>query len=201
MKHSILFLFIFYALHTTAWSAIIYSNPDDITVHHWGIDSVWIDIDGNGVDDFNFRSNMGEFYVAPRTQNLAALKGPPPSDLGDSDSLYAFNYGDIIKTSDQADYHWSNRYAGIVSYMNVGGIGEYQNKTAYGGFAFDIEGNTHYAWVQIRGRDRQNAGDILDWAYEDIPNKAIVAGSIPEPQTYALIMGLITLVIVWRKPN
>ena len=53
------------------------------------------------------------------------------------------------------------------------------NRTDYLGFRFSISGNEHYGWVRIRvpanGKEKPDA-HLIDYAYETIPNKSIIAG-------------------------
>lgn len=51
----------------------------------------------------------------------------------------------------------------------------------YIGVRFNISGAPHYGWIQYEGSVDGKSGTIIDWAYEDTPNTAILAGQKPSP--------------------
>jgi hypothetical protein len=68
--------------------------------------------------------------------------------------------------------------------------------TRFVGLEFDIGGNTHYGWVRVSVVRGPNILDDLqltihDWAYQDTPGAAIVAGQgippLPEPGSLAML--------------
>jgi hypothetical protein len=46
----------------------------------------------------------------------------------------------------------------------------------------------HYGWIRAFIAEISNDITVLDYAYENLANKAIVAGSVPEPATLALLL-------------
>jgi len=57
-----------------------------------------------------------------------------------------------------------------------GNYGDFGGKRGYMGVRFDISGNTHYGWIQFDAAFDGLSGTIVDWAYEDVPGKAVAAG-------------------------
>ena len=50
---------------------------------------------------------------------------------------------------------------------------------AYLGLQFDIKGKTHFGWARVKRTSTNGGGfpaEITGYAYETVPNKAIVAG-------------------------
>lgn len=56
------------------------------------------------------------------------------------------------------------------------------------GVQFSEGGNTHYAWVEITFGADAGSRAITAWAFESTPSTAILAGVVPEPGTYALML-------------
>jgi len=54
--------------------------------------------------------------------------------------------------------------------------GNFGGKKGYLGVRFDISGKTHYGWIQFDATLNRSPVTIVDWAYEDVPGKAIAAG-------------------------
>jgi hypothetical protein len=84
------------------------------------------------------------------------------------------------------------------------GIGEFAGvESAYAGLQLLINGNTHYGWIRLGAPlPFLNGGWIYDFAYETRPDTPILAGAVPEPSTWALLVGGGVL-MVWftRKRN
>jgi hypothetical protein len=86
----------------------------------------------------------------------------------------------------------------------------YGAKDRFLGFSFVIAGKTHFGWARLSFR---NIGcyrcilGVIDYAYETIPNKAIIAGdegqpseaSVP-PTLGALALGAAALTL-WRRED
>jgi len=75
----------------------------------------------------------------------------------------------------------------------------------YLGISFDVEGSTHYGWIEF-SHDRtrpdplNNSLMIHGWAYESTPDTPIIAGAIPEPSTGILtLVGSLGLLLVARS--
>jgi len=51
------------------------------------------------------------------------------------------------------------------------------NDGGYLGVKFEINSATHYGWIQYKANSDASVGTIIDWAYENTPDKAIKAGA------------------------
>lgn len=90
--------------------------------------------------------------------------------------------------------NWPNPAAGFAQYP----YGNFYSATGFAGVRFDTAGGAakHHGWVRLRLTNNGFGGftphaqvgrvDVIDWAYNTVPNAPIVAGQIPEPTTAAL---------------
>jgi hypothetical protein len=160
-----------------------------------------LDFNDDGQDDFIIEA--GESLEAIGLGDNAIYAIPqPPGELG-SDCV-PLPFGAAIGPQLPAGRVWdqtevrqlgqSTRYIGSVLHyvLDIGAGGLWLGGTdAYMGAEFDIDGETHYGWLHIEIPDplRGNKGIIHDMAYNTIPGQPILAGQVPEPSTWALLVG------------
>ncbi|MEQ9460889.1 MAG: PEP-CTERM sorting domain-containing protein [Phycisphaeraceae bacterium] len=114
--------------------------------------------------------------------NLTARSFAPASTLASSGSYYArsFTPGSLIDGS-------ASPAAGAKLMTNRGAGYDFVGQGNFLGYSFEIDGNTHYGWVQVDvSADLLNA-TVTGYAYESTPDTGIVAGAIPEPTSLALL--------------
>ncbi len=172
-------------------AATVYSGVKNIAIGENG--TVALDLDGNGVIDFNALNTMpvaltgGEKdyskhkanFITPEDGNAIAFSdgilqnfitgAPIPNDAiswltaGSVDNDFGFNL----------DYgNIINDSAGL----NICAQGPFGGKKGFIGVKFQINYNTHYGWIRYAGIGVNNtlvSGTIVDWAYEDAPYTAI----------------------------
>ena len=181
----------------SAHADIIYTdiNPDSIRPgNNLQMDQFFfIDLDGDGVDDFKFGMNNqlnplpnyniwqgvwcsatnvqarsgSSFGVAARTLNLANDYSYG-SVIGNSGSFKS--YGTLGAIS-----YWSN--AG--SNGGFGNVGFFENQgDKYVGLKFYSDSTTfHYGWARVNVDSANYGFTLKDFAYQDIPEIPIVAGA------------------------
>ncbi len=151
-----------------------------------------------------FRQEDNEFLVsffsetAYRFYSVARLGSDvsvgTPNQMGSSGTFFAFTN---FSTNDNPDspVTVTNNLAKYIggygfSYGNWLGLG-----TGFLGLKFDVDGNTHFGWLNITLGPSANPRDRLvvtlnSFAYEDEPNTPIVTtipALIPEPSSLALL--------------
>ena len=126
------------------------------------------------------------------TQRISTVVLPVPLALAYGDTIGSqrqFNY-DSLNHAHYLYHKDSFNYAGT-NYMNYKG---HWNDTTwhFAGVAFKLNGNTHYGWMRLRIiyiSALQVAVQSYDFAYEDIPGKAILAGDTVGADAVSTIVG------------
>lgn len=122
--------------------------------------------------------------VAIRCENGSAVAQSQSSPVS---LVAAYNSGEGISNS----LSWQTnvsllRFDGTVAYPPVlptpvpVTAGNFTGNTdRYIGVRFTVAANTYYGWIRVSVSTNADSYTIKDWAYEDTPNTAINAGSLP----------------------
>lgn len=167
--------------------------------------SVAVDINGDGQDDYLFTWGM-DFGMRCLGENKAAGYFLTPWERARARALIAdAEIGSSVSPVSWVGNQDSPSGLGLSSWRAIGdpdfmGIGEFAGiESAYAGLQLQINGNTHYGWIRLGAPlPFLNGGWIYDFAYETRPGVPILAGAVPEPSTWALLIGG-GVVIVWFK--
>jgi hypothetical protein len=150
------------------------------------------DLKINGQTAFTFYSGT-DFSIIPSSLN--AVIGVQPG-LPDDQSPFAIALaaGQPIGP-EAAGYDWLPNIPGIggptlVASRDIGSIGYFAGiESAYLGLQFQLAGQTYYGWARAGAPvGGINGGWIYDYAYQTMPNTPILAGQVPEPSTFALLL-------------
>ena len=177
--------------------------------------TVDIDLNGNGTVDFIFESGgwTSGFNVQPQNGGRVIAVAP------DASSPFPLDRTSAIGENLGENPYWSNQRAIFVSCLSVtppfdtacGGTwfelidpigGNYRGIVAFLGVEFRVGDDTYYGWMEIDTETipvTTNGGYINRWAYNSTPGEPIYAGQIPEPRTYALILGVLVAGFVAMK--
>lgn len=73
----------------------------------------------------------------------------------------------------------------------------------YGGFQFQIAGNTHLGWFQLENLGELSVVRIVNAAWQTIPETGINAGAVPELPATPMMFGVVAGLTVWwlRRPT
>jgi hypothetical protein len=180
---------------------LLYSANDGTRVlHSLGVNG----LRGNGILDFLSRSRNGRQHQCAKALPRGAKVGP--RDRFDTKAVMGWEY-----------YGFQRSSGSFCTWQKV-------TTQAFVGFKFSIVGQTHFGWARFGGISlgvrQRAAATFIDYAYETIPNKAIVtghtkerndssAGSTPaalstptrEPATLGVLALGSPALSVWRRKN
>jgi hypothetical protein len=189
-------------LTTSAQGTISYHNEGAIPVFSDGVTGAGreLDLDGNGTVDYSVIAAFG-FWIVPADLNEVVGRPEGGFDLGSY--VWPLGAQENISSLVPAPLQWT----GTETYVSPGGStsliypafhlrstsgtdGPWQSGVdAYIGVSFLIDDQTHYGWINLEIPDnRLNGGVIHDWAYNTVPGEMILAGQVPEPSTWALLI-------------
>ncbi len=151
-----------------------------------GFDYRPLDLDGNGTTDFVMDTSL-LMTVALVGEGSNRFLGTVNWDGGVF--VLPMIAGSSITPVAPAESVWAQRGTVSACAWPFGCVGPWLGRTAYTGVEFRIGEALHYGWMQIEHFEFSNAGRILDWAYETRPGVSILAGAVPEPSAWALLVG------------
>ena len=196
-----------------AQGTIAYYQPSS-PLQAWGTE---LDLDNNGQADVRFYDGSQLFiYFGMNASGVGAsqlLVTPQgPYDLGSY--LVGLNEGFVIGDSTAPSLMWAPQDApNLYGQATVLGFyipesgdrvipdGYFYGTTAFMGIHFQIGTDWHYGWVRLCGTEWLDFGGttVLDWAYETRPGVPILAGAVPEPSMWALLVGGGVLMAWFRR--
>lgn len=172
---------------TSAQTAIIYTDIDDVTVNFG--ESVLIDLDDNGTSDFYFDAggNSTGNWSWNRVFGYASSVGYGNANnqfIGYSGAVFPYcsplNEGSAIDTDGSfigpfgTGVNIVGFLGSIYSGVSYGAFGNQTDK--YLGIRFDIAGDVHYGWIRLDVTLSPVSLTIKDWAYREGADEGIDAG-------------------------
>ncbi len=178
------------AITPATQAAVVYWNPTDVTAT--GNNGFNFNVLTGNISPFNVSLPPANFNVRNYDGTEYLLIGSNVGQLINSsgtDRLARLSVGSTISSAATFDTGSfsnfdKNNAAGYAWNTNT-------DVTGFVGFRFTNAGNTHFGWAQFTYNDGTDGSITLrDFAYEDVPNRAILAGavvSVPEPGSLALL--------------
>ncbi len=183
-------------LNSNLKAEVVYVNIDPDIILDESPEGAWLDIDGNGTDDFGFLNSSFTFYsfsfgtYRTRQDILAGPYIPSNAIAGSIKEIYGVGlryYPNAINNSNLIDegLEWQINGQQILAirtyFMEVyqfdGGNWYPQMIDHYLGIRFvDDFGMDHYGWIRCSVRNEGRLLEIKDFAYEVEPDKPIRAG-------------------------
>lgn len=136
----------------------------------------------------------GRVFIGARSEGntrLLTWMSPPPNIGGDPAPLpFGFEIGN---SSSSGSLQWFGDdvdiFERLIHCVDTGCGGAFRGQHAYMGVEFERAGATHYGWILLQISDQVAFGSIEAWAWETRPGVPILAGAVPEPSTWALLIG------------
>lgn len=171
-----------------------------------------VDINGDSLPDFTFGADRG--FIGLRTERanrLIVSLSPPPNISGPVADLPE---GFAIGSSLDPQLAWNSSdplggyvspgeiaFATVVQCLDSGCLSTWPPGDFTRGFIgieFELADGLHYGYFDIVTSGSAAGASLLGWAYDSRPGVPILAGAVPEPSTWALLVAG-GLLMVWFR--
>jgi hypothetical protein len=174
-----------------------------------------IDLNGDSVVDFTFGAETsGNALRTERANRLVVSLSPPPNIGGPVANLPE---GFAIGSSLDPVFAWLSSdpvggyvspgefsFATIVQCLDTGCLSTWPPGPATRGFIgieFELADGLHYGYFDIALSGDAAGAALLGWGYDSRPGVPILAGAIPEPSSWALLVGGGVLMVWFRRKS
>lgn len=162
-----------------------------------------IDMNADSIIDYTFAASVSFVGVHPEVANQYLIYPSPPPNIGGPVEPLPDGF-EIGPNSGEGELDWygSTGYSTLIQCLSGSGgytcAGRFPGQHAYMGVEFDIEGATHYGWIDLYVAEYGPYAEIYGWAYETQPGVSILAGAVPEPST-VLLMAAGSLALLYSR--
>lgn len=195
MKKTFIPTFFLLCSAITSQAAVILYNNQEVSIPA-AFEGVYIDLETGDTGAAAFLgADINFFFGGEGIGNDASLASVTTPSLQFSrsgtnflDSAVSSNAGDLLGVN---TIIVSSGFGGSGAPNDHIGVGPTQfgdGIRSYLGFTLDIEGDTHYGYVDVTLTDNSAGGVVHGWAYEDQPDTSITITAIPEPSSGLLLM-------------
>jgi len=164
-----------------------------------------IDMNTDSLIDFTFAASVSFVGVRSEDANQYLIYPSPPPNIGGPVEPLPAGFG-IGPNSGDGELDWFGTNTDfaplIICLSGPGGYtcsGRFPGQHAYMGVEFEIEGATHYGWIDLYVAEYGPYAEIYGWAYETQPGVSILAGAVPEPSTLLLLLAGIGTLALRRR--
>jgi hypothetical protein len=172
---------------------VVTKKKIQLTAVRFGVATATVDLNNDGVADFNFSLSSGGYGHSFKASLLVTpLTGGEVVGTAGAVDPYASALMRGAKVGPSA--HFSSAGKGITVERSHGTVSASTRFNFYGkwkdvgnnrflGVKFLINGQTHYGWIRLSVSINPtiDAATITGYAYETVPNKRIMAGVAPAP--------------------
>lgn len=165
-------------------AAIVYTDPGDTS----SMQNVSIDFNGDSTVDLLIKAGA-QSGIAASDVKVPTGDVMGPNSIGDCSNHYGAAYGSGVTIGSAGI--WDGNPSNVLMYSAQGPWANASQK--FLGVKFSIGGNVHYGWVRMSCTAAPEYRFTLhDYAYEDVPNTAILTGAVGSINT-APVVGLDTV--------
>lgn len=170
-----------------------------------------IDLNGDGLEDFTFAADYSGVGLRTERANRVVERLSPPPNIGGR--VAKLDDGFEVGSSLDPQLAWLSSdpvggyvspgewaFASIAIALSTGESSDWPGIPGARGFIgiqFELDDGFHYGYFDVH-MVAEGGGVLFGWAYNTIPNAPINASPVPEPSTWALLIGG-GVVIVWFK--
>ncbi len=173
-----------------------------------------IDINGDSSPDFTFAASSEGVALRTERANRLIYQIDPPPNLGGPVADLPEGFAIHPSLTPQLGWRSSDLLGGyvspgeiafvtIVQCLDSGCLSTWPPGAATRGFIgieFELADGLHYGYFDIVLSGDAAGAALLGWAYDSRPGVPILAGAVPEPSTWALLVGGGVL-MVWFRQN
>ena len=169
-----------------AEAAIVYSGLKNKEVTK-SAKTATVDFNGGGAE---FTFTLSSTFSYSYSQKLAvSVPGSAAVIINTSTSVPANLPADYSISSAKP---FTNVSSSVLAASNPSVYGNFLNKQGFLGVKFVVKSGIHYGWIQYKTNEDASVGTIIDWAYEDTPEKAIKTGDTGKKFNWNLFLPAIT---------
>ncbi|HPY30568.1 MAG TPA: PEP-CTERM sorting domain-containing protein [Verrucomicrobiota bacterium] len=161
-----------------------------------------IDFNSDGLTDFTFGASPGSVSLRTERANRVVIRLSPPPNIGGP--VARLEEGFLVGSSLDPTCAWLSSdpvggyvspgeiaFATIAMHLSSGTLSEWPGSPGARGFIgvqLELEDGFHFGYFDVTMA--AEAGGVLHgWAYHSVPNAPIFARPVPEPSTWALLVG------------
>lgn len=217
LKHVAVFCGMLFGVQATHAAVIYYQPATRLRLHNFTVahHDFNIDLNDDGIPELQHDALGGSAYLRTWGETkILGLKLPYQNVMWYDSEPYALPASTVIGPDSPYLYPefgnlsgwWTQQssvpgVAGLHARYDIGTSGFFVGTRGYIGIEFQIEGETHYGWIDLDNFTWWQS-EIHGWAYESEPNKPIIAGAIPEPSSILLTLcGSFCLMMKRKRPD